>query len=153
MSLRRNAAFALIALTSVTGAACGGDDGDERASEPAGQTATSGDTATETTGSTGGEAAAPGTITLKLIKFRPDRTEVTAGTKVTWVQDDVAAHTVTSGPVEKGPSGVTAQSDGLFDSGNITKGEKFEFTFEQAGEFPYYCAIHPATMTGVVVVK
>ena len=31
-------------------------------------------------------------------------------------------------------------------------GQTYEFTFDQAGEYPYYCVVHPAEMTGKVVV-
>ena len=91
-------------------------------------------------------------VTIKLIAFTPTRLEVAAGSAVTWRQDDVATHTVTSGRVEQAGGTVTAKPDGTFDSGNISKGQNFRFTFPEPGEFPFFCAIHPATMTGVVVV-
>jgi plastocyanin len=47
-----------------------------------------------------------------------------------------------------------------FDSGQINTGEDFEFTFDTAGEIPYYCKLHaapgaraPGTMIGTIVVE
>ncbi len=40
--------------------------------------------------------------------------------------------------------------DGTFDSGSIATGKTFEFTFDQAGTYTYFCHIHPATMRGEV---
>jgi plastocyanin len=96
--------------------------------------------------------AAGDTVTLKLIAFTPTQLEVVAGTTVTWRQDDVASHTVTSGGVDQAGGAVTAQPDGRFDSGTISKGQNFRFTFSEPGAYPVFCAVHPATMTGVVTV-
>lgn len=68
--------------------------------------------------------------------FIPYNVSVGVGETVTWSNDDVAAHTVTSGLIENGP-------DGLFDSGLLPAGGIFEFTFEKAGEYDYYCIVHP----------
>ena len=92
------------------------------------------------------------TVTIKLIAFAPTEVRVAAGDAVTWRQDDVASHTVTSGRVEQRGGTATATPDGRFDSGNITKGQTFDFSFAEPGAYPFFCAIHPATMTGVVTV-
>lgn len=42
--------------------------------------------------------------------------------------------------------------DGAFDSGSIGAGETFDFTFDEAGEFDYFCSIHPE-MTGTITVE
>jgi plastocyanin len=34
----------------------------------------------------------------------------------------------------------------------LDSGDKFSFTFAKAGQFGYYCALHPH-MTGTVIVK
>jgi plastocyanin len=99
-----------------------------------------------------GDDANGGTITIKLIAFSPTRIEVPAGGTVTWRHDDVATHTVTSGRVEQAGGTATAKPDGTFDSGNISKGQNFQFSFTEPGEFPFFCAVHPATMTGVIAV-
>ena len=73
--------------------------------------------------------------------FRPSSIRVTKGTKVTWIQKDSAAHTVTS-----------THPAGLFDSGTLSQNGRFEFTFSNLGTVEYYCAIHP-NMRGKVTVE
>jgi plastocyanin len=92
-------------------------------------------------------------IDMKLIALRPEKLTVTAGTTVNWHQRDAGVHTVTSGLVEDGAAGVTTRPDGRFDSEAIETGKTFSFTFADAGTYPYFCAIHPATMRGVVTVE
>ena len=67
-----------------------------------------------------------------------------AGTAVTWVNDDTAAHTVTSGSTE----GIT----GLFDSGLVIPEASFEYVFDEAGTYDYFCIVHP-WMTGIITVS
>ena len=135
-------------LLVFTGAACA--SGDETSGSDAGaapQTSVTG------TASPMAETPAGGpTITIKLIAFTPTDVELAAGGTVTWRHDDVATHTVTSGRVEQMGGSATAKPDGRFDSGNITKGKTFQFSFAEPGPYPFFCAVHPATMTGVVTV-
>lgn len=42
--------------------------------------------------------------------------------------------------------------DGEFDSGTLAEGETFEFTFDEAGEFDYFCSVHPE-MAGTITVE
>jgi len=63
---------------------------------------------------------------------------LSAGGKVTWINRDTTAHTVTS-------------TTGLFNSGTIGVGSTWSHTFTTAGTYPYYCTIHPM-MTGTIVV-
>ena len=77
--------------------------------------------------------------------YLPFETSVAMGGTVSWVNNDAAAHTVTSGVVALGP-------DEIFDSSLFMAGNTFEFTFEDAGTFDYYCQVHP-WMTGVVNVQ
>jgi plastocyanin len=78
--------------------------------------------------------------------FVPENVETTVGSMVTWKNDDTALHTATSGDAE------AAKPDGKFDSGFLNKGQSFSFVFETAGDYPYYCMVHP-WMTGTVTVK
>ena len=68
---------------------------------------------------------------------------VTVGTTVTWTNQDGAPHTVTSGSPDS--------KSGLWDSGRLSSGNQFSFTFDQPGSFAYYCSIHPY-MTATVTV-
>ncbi len=76
--------------------------------------------------------------------FLPGEVTIGVGDSVTWHNDGTAAHTVTSGNPEDGP-------DGLFDSGLFLGGDTFSHTFTEAGEYQYFCQIHP-WMTGTVIV-
>jgi len=76
--------------------------------------------------------------------FSPSEVTIGVGDSVTWHNDSSVAHTVTSGSPEDGP-------DGLFDSGLFLSGDTFSHTFTEAGEYQYFCSIHP-WMTGTVIV-
>ena len=76
--------------------------------------------------------------------FVPYEVTVNVGGEVTWSNDDTAAHTVTAGSAADGLSGV-------FDSSLFMAGTTFSHTFESAGEFPYFCMVHP-WMAGIVIV-
>ena len=77
--------------------------------------------------------------------YLPAETTVGVGGTVTWTNDDTAAHTVTSGTPTDGP-------DGMFDSSIVMSGATFEYTFEEAGQYDYFCIVHP-WMTGKVSVE
>ena len=65
---------------------------------------------------------------------------------MTWTNDDSTIHTVVEGSAQGG-SGETP----AFDSSIIANGATWEHTFDTAGEFDYYCSLHPF-MTGKVTV-
>lgn len=73
--------------------------------------------------------------------FNPSSITVSVGTTVTWTNLDGVVHTVTStgGPVS-------------FDSGSLSQGQSWQFTFTQAGTYTYRCTLHPY-MTGTVIVQ
>ena len=78
--------------------------------------------------------------------FVPTEITVPAGSTVTWTNDDSTIHTV----VEGGPEGGSGETP-AFDSSIIANGATWENTFDTAGEFDYYCSLHPF-MTGKVTV-
>ena len=77
--------------------------------------------------------------------YDPSEITVNSGTTVTWTNNDDAPHTVSSGSPSDG-------LDGAFDSSMINPGESFEATFDEAGEYDYFCQIHP-WLTGKVIVE
>jgi len=77
--------------------------------------------------------------------YLPYSLEIRAGDTVIWINDDTAAHTVTSGNISDG-------TDGIFDSGLFMSGLTFEFTFNESGTYDYFCLVHP-WMTGKVIVN
>ena len=84
--------------------------------------------------------------------FVPDTITIEKGTTVRWTNNDPAKqiHNVMSGTV----NGKAGKPDGKFKSTMLLSGKTFEFTFNEAGEFPYFCQPHVAMgMIGKVVVK
>lgn len=73
-------------------------------------------------------------------RFEPDSITVDRRTTVVWINTDASAHTVTS-----------REPAGAFDSGVTGPGETFQFTFEEADTFEYYCQIHPVMMGSITV--
>jgi plastocyanin len=71
--------------------------------------------------------------------FKPAEITVAPGTKVTWINKDEAPHTATS-------------NDKAFNSGGLDTDDKFSFVFNEKGEFPYFCALHPH-MKATITVK
>lgn len=81
--------------------------------------------------------------------YRPHSVEVRAGGRVRWTNNDLFAHTVTSGE----PGEVTGQFDG--DLGDVNSadaaGTTFEVSFSEPGTYPYFCRLHPRMRAEVVV--
>jgi len=76
--------------------------------------------------------------------FIPSDVAIASGGEVVWSNDDSASHTVTSGYPNSGP-------DGKFDSGLFLSGQTFTHIFDEKGEFPYFCLVHP-WMQGTIFV-
>jgi LPXTG-motif cell wall-anchored protein len=79
------------------------------------------------------------TVSIENFSFNPSEITVKKGTEVTWTNNDSTTHTVTS-------------DTNAFQSGDITPGSTYKFTFSQTGTFSYHCSIH-TTMTGKVIVQ
>ena len=79
--------------------------------------------------------------------FDPNTVTIKVGTTVTWTNADATMHTVTSGTSVNN----AGTPDGVFDSGFLMEGATWSYTFQQAGEFDYYCLPHP-WMKGRVIV-
>ncbi|HEX2106923.1 MAG TPA: plastocyanin/azurin family copper-binding protein [Nitrososphaera sp.] len=100
-----------------------------------------------TTGATGGSTTVsivPGSSSLTTDSYAPNPVQVSTGATVTWTNDDAQPHTATSGQ--------NATPDGTFDSGIMAPGATFSHTFTAAGEYPYFCLLHP-NMVGTVSVS
>jgi plastocyanin len=126
----------------------GDDDGDGVAS-----TAADDDTAEDVDGDDNEEVIViipQDSSTLTDDAYRPNPIEVNTGDTVTWINEDFTSHTATSGSPE---SGSTSMFGGTDDSPEIIgpEGDTQLFTFDGAGEFEYYCTLHPS-MVGTVIV-
>ncbi len=113
---------------------------------------------------------AAATVSMKGFAFAPATLELAKGAVVTWTNEDSVAHTVTSGtppptPVPTaspapgaptptrapGPSPTLPKGDGRIESGRIENLKTFSFTFNEAGTFDYFCAIHPRMVAKITV--
>jgi plastocyanin len=90
-----------------------------------------------------GVSIVPGSSSLTTDAYQPNPIQVSVGDTVTWTNDDTQPHTVTSGE--------NVNPDGRFDSGIMAPAATFDFTFTEAGEYPYFCLLHP-NMVGTVTV-
>ncbi len=77
------------------------------------------------------------TVEMSDFEFFPAKLTVNAGTEVTWVNRDNAAHNAVAG-------------DGAFDTGNLNGGDSGSVVLDRPGAYAYVCTYHPgmeATLT------
>ncbi|MCL6524645.1 MAG: cupredoxin family copper-binding protein [Thermoflavifilum sp.] len=79
------------------------------------------------------------TISIYGYAFSPASLTVTKGTTVKWTNNDPVTHTVTD-------------DNGKFDSGNLTSGKTYSYTFNDTGTYHYHCSIH-TNMKGTITVQ
>ncbi len=66
--------------------------------------------------------------------------QVRAGTTVTWTNQDNVPHSITF-------------KNGMKDSGLLSAGQSFSYTFNTPGTYQYYCTVHPYMVATVTVVS
>jgi plastocyanin len=97
----------------------------------------------------GSSAAEQGAETVEIdvadFAFKKGTVTVQAGTTVVWTNQDAVGHTVTAG------SAAEPQQD-QFDLDLPDKGSTVEVTFDEPGEYPYFCKPHPF-MQGTITVE
>ena len=84
-------------------------------------------------------AASAATVNIDNFKFGPATLTVTAGTTVTWRNEDDSPHRI-------------GDQTGSFKSAALDTDDTFSHTFAGPGEYPYICTIHPY-MVGKIIVK
>jgi len=77
-------------------------------------------------------------ISIDNFTFQPAELTVKVGTTVTWTNRDDIPHLVVSA--------------GKFRSKALDTDDKFSFTFTAAGDYKYFCSLHPH-MTGTIKVE
>lgn len=90
------------------------------------------------------------TVTVVDNAFEQRYIQVDPGTTITWVNEGTNNHNVISA-IE----GAFAPSEGGEMPGNEDPPTEVTFTFDEAGEFPYYCSLHgtaTAGQTGFILV-
>ena len=79
------------------------------------------------------------TVSIENLAFNPNTLTVSIGTAVTWINNDNVDHTVNA-------------ESGLFNSGTLSKGENYTYTFTETGTYSYICGLHPS-MRGTINVQ
>ena len=77
-------------------------------------------------------------VTIDNFTFVPQQLTLKVGDSVTWTNHDDIPHTVVSA--------------GKFRSKTLDTDNSFSFTFTAAGDYTYFCSLHPH-MTGVIKVE
>ena len=77
-------------------------------------------------------------VSIDNFTFTPVEVKVKVGDTVTWTNHDDIPHTVVSA--------------GKFRSKTLDTDDKFSFTFTTAGDYKYFCSLHPH-MTGMIKVE
>ncbi|HLB23516.1 MAG TPA: cupredoxin family copper-binding protein [Dehalococcoidia bacterium] len=78
------------------------------------------------------------TVDIRDYAFSPGNLQVPVGAAVTWVNYDGAPHNA-------------AERGGDWKTKNLDEGESDTVTFDVAGEYAYYCTIHPSMKAKLVV--
>jgi plastocyanin len=78
-------------------------------------------------------------VEMKDVEFAPVAFTARVGEEVVWKNTGALVHTVTA-------------DDGTFDSGNLSTGDSFSFTFDTPGTYTYHCEVHP-NMTATITVE
>jgi plastocyanin len=86
----------------------------------------------------GGARAEETKVTIDNFTFAPAEVKVKVGDTVTWTNHDDIPHTVVSA--------------GKFRSKAMDTDGSFSFTFTAAGDYKYFCSLHPH-MTGTIKVE
>ena len=77
-------------------------------------------------------------VTIDNFTFSPAEMKVKVGDTVTWTNHDDIPHTVVSA--------------GKYRSKTMDTDDHFSFTFTSAGDYKYFCSLHPH-MTGMIKVE
>ena len=147
---------ALAALVLIV-AACSGAPSTTPSESAAASSAAASESEAESESAEASESeAAEGDVTVTLVGFAFTGDEVDdsgdvptltipVGTRVVFVNEDPAPHTATHG------TDGAAEADAAFDIGIRETGASGSFTFEEAGEFPVTCKVHPDMNLTIIV--
>lgn len=72
--------------------------------------------------------------------FEPAVLELQRGDTIVWINRDIVPHTA------------TAERKPVWTTGQLAQGQSGRYVARRAGEFPYFCELHPV-MKGKLVVR
>lgn len=93
-----------------------------------------------------GEEPGPNQVFMRSIAFDPMEITISAGESVMWTNMDFVPHTATSG----NPG--DADLGSVFRSALLLLNGTFSHAFNEAGEFIYFCEVHPGMMRDAKVI-
>ena len=76
-------------------------------------------------------------VEIKQFAFVPERLNVAAGDKVTWINADIVPHTATA-------------KDESWDTGSLQQGQKRSLTISEDMRGEYFCRHHPSMVAELV---
>ena len=77
-------------------------------------------------------------VAIRDFAFTPGNLQVPVGAKLTWTNYDTAPHDATA-------------KDKTWGTGILNKGESKTLTFDKAGDYSYYCTVHPSMVARLQV--
>lgn len=83
-------------------------------------------------------------VSITEFAFTPATVNAAQGDTVFWTNNGAFLHSSTSG--------TGGMPDSIWDSGLMSPAATFSQPFPNIGSFPYFCTVHPLSMTGTVVV-
>ena len=78
-------------------------------------------------------------VEIQAFSFQPQRTVVSPGDTIVWINRDIVPHTVTA-------------NGGTWKAQNLEEGQSLQVVVEDSGDFSYFCEFHPH-MTGVLRIR
>lgn len=147
MSRRIVAVIGMTALLSLT--ACASDPGASPGGATAASTVAPSDPPTDAPSASpaGSSGCTPTTDAVTVvagmedIAFQPTVVEARVGEVIGWTNSDSASHTAT---LTDDPGCTTA---------TLARGESGALVFTAAGSYPFFCRIHPTSMTGTIEIS
>ncbi|GAC1325332.1 MAG: hypothetical protein NVSMB25_23720 [Thermoleophilaceae bacterium] len=133
MSATRTTLIATAAAAVLLTAGCGSSGGSHPGPQPENRGAPQAAAPTPAA-----PAVTSGAVRIVSFKYMPETITVKKGGRVTFANNDQAAHTATA-------------DDRSFDSQTLKIGASKSVTFTSAGTFPYHCDFHPFMKATVVV--
>lgn len=85
-------------------------------------------------------ATAKANVKISMFAFSPGVTTVSAGSSVTWTNNDDDAHSVVA-------------DNKAFRSAPLDTGDSYSFTFTTPGVYTYHCGLHPQMVGKIVVTR
>ena len=79
------------------------------------------------------------TVEIQAFSFQPQRTVVSPGDTIVWINRDIVPHTVTA-------------NGGTWESQTLEEGQSLKVVVEQNGVYSYFCEFHPH-MTGELATR